>query len=249
MLKTLCAIALLLCACGAKVMAASAPMLGIAGVVVMTGSDALSGLGGNVMGQAACLVATLAYAIAGVYSRRFKSMGITPLAVSTGQLTAAALLVLPLAVVFEQPWALPVPPTSAIWGMVGLVVLSTTFAYVLFFRLIETAGASNTLLVTFLIPVTAILLSVFVLGEGIESKHFAGMLLIALGIAAIDGRLFAKFRTDPTERVAPLLRYLPTRSGPSTVITDFARPRQQCGRLRGRTASLIAAVRSGRAYP
>ena len=178
-------------------------MLGIAGVVVMTGSDALSGLGGNVMGQAACLVATLAYAIAGVYSRRFKSMGITPLAVSTGQLTAAALLVLPLAVVFEQPWALPVPPTSAIWGMVGLVVLSTTFAYVLFFRLIETAGASNTLLVTFLIPVTAILLSVFVLGEGIESRHFAGMLLIALGLAAIDGRLFAKFRTDSAERAAP----------------------------------------------
>lgn len=177
-------------------------LLGIAGVVVMTGSDALSGVGGSVVGQAACLVATLAYAIAGVYSKRFKPMGITPLAVSTGQLTAAAILVFPLAVAFEHPWTLSVPPMSAIWGMAGLVILSTTFAYVLFFRLIEIAGASNTLLVTFLIPVTAILLSVFVLGETIDTKHFAGMALIASGLAAIDGRLFAKIRKT-TQEVVP----------------------------------------------
>ena len=169
--------------------------LGIAGVIVMTGSDALAGLGNNILGQAACLVATLAYALAGVYSRRFKAMGITPLAVSTGQLAAAALLVLPFALVFERPWTLAMPSASAIWAMVGLVTLSTTFAYVLFFRLIETAGASNTLLVTFLIPVTAILLGVFVLGEVLLPKHFAGMALIALGLAAIDGRAFAAWRT------------------------------------------------------
>ncbi len=178
-------------------------MLGIGGVVVMTGSDALAGLGGNVLGQAACLVATLAYAIAGVYSRRFKGMGITPLAVSTGQLTAAALLVLPLALGFEQPWTLPTPAVSVIWGMVGLVTLSTTFAYVLFFRLIETAGASNTLLVTFLIPVTAILLGVFALGETLLPKHLLGMALIALGLAAIDGRPIGRLQAVASRRAVP----------------------------------------------
>ena len=178
-------------------------MLGIVGVVVMTGSDALAGLGGNVLGQAACLVATLAYAIAGVYSRRFKGMGITPLAVSTGQLTAAALLVLPLALVFEQPWTLSTPSASVIWGIIGLVTLSTTFAYVLFFRLIETAGASNTLLVTFLIPVTAILLGVFALGETLLSKHLVGMALIALGLAAIDGRPVGWLQAVASRRAVP----------------------------------------------
>lgn len=167
-------------------------MFGIAGVATMTGSDALAGLGGNVLGQLACLVATLAYAIAGVYSRRFKAMGISPLAVSTGQLAAAALLVLPVALIFEQPWTLPMPGTHAIWGMIGIIIPSTTFAYVLFFRLIESAGASNTLLVTFLIPVTAILLGVFALGEVIELKHIIGMALIAFGLIAIDGRLFSR---------------------------------------------------------
>jgi drug/metabolite transporter (DMT)-like permease len=178
-------------------------MLGIGGVAAMTGSDALAGLGGNVLGQAACLVATFAYAIAGVYSRRFKGMGITPLAVSTGQLTAAALLVLPLVLVFEQPWTLQVPSASVLWGMAGLVTLSTTFAYVLFFRLIETAGASNTLLVTFLIPVTAILLGVFALGETLLPKHLLGMALIALGLAAIDGRPFGWLQAVASRRAVP----------------------------------------------
>lgn len=177
--------------------------LGIAGVVVMTGSDALKGLGGNVLGQAACVVATLGYAIAGVYSRRFKAKGITPLAVSTGQLAAAALLVLPFSLAFEQPWALPMPPAAAIGGMVGLVVLSTTFAYVLYFRLIETAGTTNTLLVTFLIPITAILLSVFALGETLMAKHLLGMALIASGLAAIDGRPVEWLRAVASKPVVP----------------------------------------------
>ncbi len=177
--------------------------LGIAGVVVMTGSDALDGLGGNLPGQAACIVATLAYAIAGVYSRRFKAKGTAPLAVSTGQLAAAAVLVLPLSLVFEQPWSLAMPPASTIWGMVGLVILSTTFAYVLFFRLIETAGATNTLLVTFLIPITAILLGVFALGETLLPKHVLGMALITSGLAAIDGRPFGWLRTVASRAVVP----------------------------------------------
>ncbi len=177
--------------------------LGIAGVVVMTGSDAIEGLGSNLLGQVACIVATLSYAISGVYSRRFKANGISPLAVSTGQLGAAALLVLPLAMAFEQPWTLPLPPASAIWGMAGLVIFSTTFAYVLFFRLIETAGATNTLLVTFLIPITAIFLGVFVLGETLLPKHFYGMALIAAGLAAIDGRPAGWLRTVASRAVVP----------------------------------------------
>ena len=67
-------------------------------------------------------------------------------------------------------------------------MLSTALAYVIYFRILARAGATNLLLVTFLIPISAILLGTIVLGERLASHHFAGMALIALGLAAIDGR-------------------------------------------------------------
>lgn len=162
--------------------------IGISGVVVMVGSAVLAKLGDNVLAQLACLVATLCYAIASVYGRRFKAQGIRPMEVSTGQLLAAAALILPIALVTEAPWTLPAPSMSTILAMTGFVVLSTTFAYFLYFKLLESAGATNSLLVTFLIPITAILLGTIFLDESLEPKHYLGMGLIGLGLAAIDGR-------------------------------------------------------------
>ena len=74
----------------------------------------------------------------------------------------------------------------------ALALLSTAFAYILYFKLLASAGATNSLLVTFLIPVTAILLGSFVLGEQLAPRHFVGMALIGLGLAAIDGRLLRR---------------------------------------------------------
>jgi len=163
-------------------------VLGIAGVVVMIGSDALSGLGSNVLAQLACLAATLCYALASVYGRRFKKQGIGAWEVSTGQLLAATVLILPFSFVLEQPWTLPALSTATILAMAGFVLFSTVIAYFLYFKLLENAGAMNSLLVTFLIPIPAILLGTVFLGESLEPKHYAGMALIALGLAAIDGR-------------------------------------------------------------
>ena len=167
---------------------------GIAGVATMVGDDALSGLGSNVFGQLACVTATLAYALAGVYARRFQAMGIGPVAVSAGQLIAGTVLILPLAAVFEAPWTLPMPHAATWAATAGMVVLSTVIAYILYFRLIERAGATNSLLVTFTIPIVAILLGVGVLGEELAAKHILGMVLIALGLVAIDGRPLARLR-------------------------------------------------------
>jgi drug/metabolite transporter (DMT)-like permease len=75
-----------------------------------------------------------------------------------------------------------------------LAVLSTAVAYILYFRLLASAGATNLLLVTFLIPVSAIALGAVVLGEHLAPKHFAGMALIGLGLACIDGRLPGRLR-------------------------------------------------------
>ena len=172
-------------------------LLGFGGVAVMMGVDVFGRLGAELLAQLACLVATLSYAFAGVYARRFRAMGIDPVAVSTGQLTASAILVLPLVLLFEQPW-LAAAPTSGAWAsIVALALFSTALAYILYFQLLATAGATNSLLVTFLIPITAILLGSLVLGEALEPRHFAGMALIGAGLAAIDGRLLRKLRRLP----------------------------------------------------
>lgn len=163
--------------------------LGFAGVAVMMGGDALGGLGSNLPAQLACLAATLSYAFAGVYGRRFKAMGVPPLAAATGQLAMAALVLLPAALLVEAPWRLAMPGPAAWAAIAGLALLSSALAFVLFFRLLASAGASNTMLVTFLIPVTAILLGSLLLGERLAPQHFLGMGLIALGLVAVDGRL------------------------------------------------------------
>jgi drug/metabolite transporter (DMT)-like permease len=171
--------------------------LGFAGVAVTMGVGSLDGIGGSVVAQLECLGATLCYGLAGVYARRFKAMGVPPVAVATGQLTAATLVMLPLVLLFEPPWHAALPTAQAWAALAGLALVCTSFAYILYFRLLASAGATNSLLVTFLIPISAILLGALLLGEQLEARHFAGMALIGLGLAAIDGRLLRKRRELP----------------------------------------------------
>jgi drug/metabolite transporter (DMT)-like permease len=161
---------------------------GFIGVAVMIGFDALDSLGANVVAQLMCIAAAISYAFAGIFGRRFKAMGITPMTTATGQVIASSIMLVPLMIVVDQPWTLPMPSLAAIGALIGVAAISTALAYVLYFRILATAGATNLLLVTFLIPVSAILLGTLVLGETLQPKHFAGMALIGLGLAAIDGR-------------------------------------------------------------
>lgn len=163
--------------------------LGFAGVVVMIGPAALAGLGDSVAAQVACLLAAASYAVSGVYGRRFARLGVAPMATATGMLTASALVLVPLALLVDRPLALPAPSLSAVGALLAVALVSTAFAYILYFKLLASAGATNLLLVTFLVPVSAILLGVLILGETLAVKHLLGMALIGLGLAAIDGRL------------------------------------------------------------
>ena len=166
-------------------------LLGFGGVALMLGPDLLRSLGNDALAQLACVVASLSYALAGVWARRFKKQGISPLAVSTGQLTAGALLMLPLALVIDQPWLRPIPSAGALAAILALAVVCSALGYVLYFRLIDSAGATNALLVTLLVPPVAILLGWLFLSEVIGPRDFAGLGLIAVGLAAIDGRLLS----------------------------------------------------------
>jgi len=167
----------------------AALLAGFLGIVVLVGPAALVG-GVALWAQAACLAAALSYAFAGIYGRRFRCLGIAPTEAAAGQVTASAVLILPIMLIVDQPWLLPAPPSlAACLALVGLALLSTALAYVLYFRILEAAGATNLLLVTFLIPVTAVLLGALVLDERLERRHFAGIALIGAGLALIDGRI------------------------------------------------------------
>ena len=172
-------------------------LLGLAGVVVMPGEAAL-GLHGerlwNFLGQMAIVVAAISYAFAGVFGRRFRRLAVAPMVTAAGQVTAATILMLPIALLVDKPWTLHLPSAGVMGAMAGLAVLSTALAYIIYFRILSSAGATNIMLVTFLIPVSAILLGVFVLHEDLALRHFAGMALIGIGLACIDGRVLKWLR-------------------------------------------------------
>jgi drug/metabolite transporter (DMT)-like permease len=164
-------------------------VVGFAGAAVMIGADALRGTGSGVLAELACLGGALSYAFAGIFGRRFRRMGVSPVATAAGQLSASTLVLLPTMLIVDHPWTLAMPH-PATWGAVlGIGLLSTALAYVLYFRILAAAGATNLLLVTFLIPVSAILLGVLVLGETLLPRQLIGMGLIGVGLALLDGRL------------------------------------------------------------
>jgi drug/metabolite transporter (DMT)-like permease len=169
-------------------------VLGLLGVILMLGTELLSGLGTGLVAQLACLGAALSYAFAGVFGRRFNRMGVPPLATATGQVSASSLVMLPLVLAVDHPWTLA-PPSSGTWAaLFAIGVASTALAYILYFRILAAAGTTNLMLVTFLIPVSAILLGSLLLDERLDAKHFAGMVMIGFGLALIDGRILAGLR-------------------------------------------------------
>jgi drug/metabolite transporter (DMT)-like permease len=181
-------------------------VVGSVGVAVMIGGDAVHSLGTSVVAQLACVAAAASYAFAGIFGRRFRTMGITPMATATGQLVASSILLVPVMLAIDHPWSLPAPSANAVGALIAIATLSTALAYVLYFRILATAGATNLLLVTFLIPVSAILLGIVFLSETLQVRHLAGMAMIGIGLAAIDGRPWRaarSLRRGPRTRAAP----------------------------------------------
>ena len=166
------------------------------GVMLIIGMDALDGVNFSLGGELAVLGATWSYACAGVFGRRFFSrhyrlMGVNPLVTAAGQMAGAAVVITPFALVIERPWTVPMPGWEASAAIAGVSMLSTALASILYFRILSSAGATNSMLVTLLMPVTAILLGVSVLGERLDFRHYVGISLIAAGLTAVDGRIMS----------------------------------------------------------
>tara|TARA_B100000676_G_scaffold295983_1_gene335827 strand:- start:471 stop:1385 length:915 start_codon:yes stop_codon:yes gene_type:complete len=165
---------------------------GFVGAAILIGLDLLDGLGTAVIAQLAVLGAALAYGLSAIYGRRFLAMGLTPNGTATSQLIAASVILVPVSLFVDTPWMLSTPSGTTIASLIGLASVSTALAYYLYFRILQTAGATNLMLVTFLIPVSALALGISILDEVLLMQHVIGLVFIGVGLAAIDGRLFRR---------------------------------------------------------
>lgn len=144
----------------------------------------------KVLGMAACILAAISYGFGVVFGRRFARLGLTPTQGAFGQLLGSSLIALPLALFLDQPWNQPLP-SLGFWGVIlGLALLSSAVAYMIYFWLIANEGAVNAALVTLLVPASAMILGVLFLDESFGAYDFAGLALILAGLGVIDGRLF-----------------------------------------------------------
>jgi drug/metabolite transporter (DMT)-like permease len=184
---------------------------GMAGVAWLLGPDLLWGKSVNVLAEFAILLAALSYALSAIFARRMRSFGLKPIDVAAGQATAATLFLAPLALIFDKPWMLPTPSVAVVASVLAIAAFSTALAYIVYFRILAGAGATNVLLVTLLVPATSVMLGAFFLHERLLPRQFLGFALIALGLAFIDGRLpRALFGVRGNPNLAPLNSRLPT---------------------------------------
>lgn len=165
-------------------------LLGIAGTAVMVGPGVVAGLGGPIWAKFALIGAGISYAFAFIFARRFKA--VPPPLVATGQLTASSIVMIPLVLIVQGPAGLFAASASVWSAVLALALVSTAFAYILYFRIIASAGATNASLVTLVVPVSAILLGAVFLGERLETFEIGGMVLIAAGLLTIDGRVLPR---------------------------------------------------------
>ena len=163
---------------------------GLAGTVILFSPQLGAGADVPLWAMALPILAAVSYGFAGIWSRRFRDVAAPVTA--AGQLTASTIMMLPIALIHDQPWTLAPPPLHVVAAVLALAILSTAFAYIIYFRLIATAGATNASLVTLLVPPSAILLSFLFLGERLGTEDWAGMALIGMGLAILDGRLLAR---------------------------------------------------------
>jgi drug/metabolite transporter (DMT)-like permease len=154
------------------------------------GPDVLVGqVGVDAWAEGAVLLAALSYAATAVFARRVGALGLAPLDIATGQTTAGAIFLVPIALLVDRPWSLPVPSMPVVASVFAIAALSTALADVVYFRILSGAGATNVLLVTLLAPVTSVILGALILHERLLARQFLGFALIAVGLAFIDGRL------------------------------------------------------------
>lgn len=167
-------------------------IVGFVGAVWILAPDIQAFDFNNLFAQFAILAASLSYSFASIFGRRFSAMQLHPVTTAAGQVSSSAIILLPIMLLIDKPYLLPLPSLPIILAMLALALVSTALAYIVYFKILADAGATNLMLVTFLIPIWAMLLGLLLLGEQLTINQFVGMLIIAVGLSLIDGRLWQR---------------------------------------------------------
>ncbi len=167
-------------------------VLGVVGVAVIRGVDGAVGPA-QTLGIGLCLAAALSYGFAALWGRRHLA-GVPPVKSATCQLLCSSAIMVVMVCVVDQPWTLSMPSHWVQLALVALAVFGTALAYIVFFTLMARAGASNVMLVTLLIPVSALVLGNVFLAEVVHRREVLGAIVIAFGLLFIDGRVIDRLR-------------------------------------------------------
>ena len=155
---------------------------GMAGICLIVGVEALSGFGEHLTAQIVTLMAAICYAGAAIFGRGFKDLD--PMAPAAGSLVCGAAILIPVSLVVEQPWTLT-PSTNSLLALLGLAVFSTAFAFVIYFRLIQTLGSVGTTAQAYLRVPIGVGLGVVFLGEHLGPTAWIGLACVVVGVAAM----------------------------------------------------------------
>ena len=155
---------------------------GMAGICLIVGVQALAGFGEQLTAQIVTVLAAICYAGAAIFSRGFK--GLDPMAPAAGSLLCGAIVLIPLGLVVEQPWAIA-PSTNSMLALLGLAVFSTAAAFVIYFRLIQTLGSVGTTAQAYLRVPIGVALGVLFLGEHLSPTAWIGLACVVVGVAAM----------------------------------------------------------------
>jgi drug/metabolite transporter (DMT)-like permease len=167
--------------------------IGFVGAVILALPSLASNANAQLIGLAACLLATVCYALSLNYARRFS--GVDSATVAASSLTSASLITIPIAFLTEGAPIITLPETWAALLAIGL--LSSTFAFLMLWWLLPRVGPTNMSLNTYITPVSAIILGVIVLHERFTFVHLIGILVIFFGLIFIDGRLVRRWMPRP----------------------------------------------------
>jgi drug/metabolite transporter (DMT)-like permease len=164
-------------------------IIGFCGVILLMGLS-IHDIDNSIIGQSAILLAAISYAISALIGKEIKK--IHPAISATYMLSISSVILLPI-VLFSGNELLPQASKQSIIAILGLAIFSTSIAYLIFYKLIENIG-SNVMLVTLLMPVSAILLSIIILNETINTTQSIGLILILIGLILVDGRALNFFK-------------------------------------------------------
>ncbi|MDA7579163.1 DMT family transporter [Alphaproteobacteria bacterium] len=164
--------------------------IGILGVVIAIGYQNIFQLKNDDLGKYLIIIATVSYGFAGVWGK-LRLHNLSPIIAATGMLTVSTIILTPYAIInhLEEIYSL----NFYIFKYAFIfAIICSVFAYFLYFKILESAGAGNLLICTIIIPPSSIFLNAFFLDQNITTNEYLGLVVIVLGLIILDGRLFKK---------------------------------------------------------